>query len=312
VTADSLYEFIKEETDDPALSFSPERKAIIKDIANAAKEKFLELPLSDMSKITDIFVSSINGKDIGFYSEEESMQDFFDKYSMSGRIVKDFNGDYFHLNEAQNCSLKLNKFVRDEVTQDITISDAGDISKNVNVTWIQPQVYDDSLKLQYDPDGFFTYRAWVRLFVPLEVATFESDGLKRSGFLYYAPKEYNDDEMEKAVSDNIIRFDHRRLKEEDPIPGQELNVSYDLPSNLNYVANNGYKMLIQKHPGKSWGEKYIININQDGQVHTVEFILDRDKVVNYKDGIISVENYESKLDWLVELVDGLPLNLLDN
>lgn len=310
VTADTLFEFIKAETDSPELAYSAERKAIIQDIANAAKEKFSDLSLSQIPDITRIFVESVNGKDIAFYSTDEQMQDFFEEYYMSGRIIKDFNGDYFHFNEAQNCSLKLNKFVRDEIIQDIYIDEEGDISKEVHVYWEQPQVYDKSLKLQYDPTGNFTYRAWTRIFAPEDSYNFESDGLKRSTFLYYNPQQYYDEEMEKEVSDNVIRFDHRRMEEDDPIPTQELNVSYNLPDYLNYNKNDGYELLIQKHPGKSWGEPYTINIHHNGQVNTLIFTLDRDKVIKYKNGIISIENYTKSLDWLVDLSESLPFNIL--
>ncbi len=310
VTAESLFEFIKEETDDPALAFSPERKAIIEKISNAAKEKFVDLPLNEVPKIIRIIVDSINAKDIGFYSPENEMQEFFDKYSMSGRIIKDFEGDYFHFNEAQNCSLKLNNFVRNEITQDIYINDDGSIEKTVRANWEQPQIYEESLRLQYDPSGNFTYRAWVRIFTPEDSDNFDSDGLVKSGFLYYIPYDYYDEEMNKQVSENIIRFDHRRLEEEDPIPKQDLTVSYELPEYLNYEANGNYRMLIQKHPGKSWGEPYTINIHHNGQVHTILFTLNRDKVINYKDGIISIENYETSLDWLVDIAEGIPLDLL--
>ncbi len=312
VTADGLVDFIKEETDRPDLAFSPERKAIIKEIANAAKEKFTELPLTEVPNIVRIFVDSINAKDLAFYSNDLDVQDFFDQYSMSGRIIKNYEGDYFHFNEAQNCSLKLNKFVRNDLTQDIFINEDGSISKTVSVNWTQPQIWDESLELQYDSDGNFTYRAWVRLFTPEGSENFVSDGLKRSSFLFYQPLDYFDEEMNKHMSDNIIRFDHRRFSEDDPIPEQDLIVSYDLPRNLNYEINDGYKMLVQKHPGKSWGENYTINIHHNGQVHTLIFTLNRDKVINYKNGIISVENYETKLDWLVELTDSLPLDIFAN
>jgi hypothetical protein len=311
VTAENLFEFIKEETDDPSLSFSPERKAIIKDIANAAKDRFSELPLSDIKQIVNTFVDSINSRDIAFYSPNPGLQNFFDAYSMSGRMAYDFNGDYFHFNEAQNCSLKLNKFVRNDITQDVYINDDGSVSKKVYVHWEQDTVYEEDLRLQYDPTGHFTYRAWVRVFAPEGSDNFESDGLQKSGFLYYPPEVYYDDVMNKEVSDNVIRFDHRRLSEDDPAPTQDLTVTYDLPSYLNYEARGNYALLIQKHPGKSWGEPYTLNIHHNGEIYTILFTLDRDKVVRYEDGIITVENYESKLDWLAELIDTLPLEKLD-
>jgi hypothetical protein len=313
VTRENLFEFIKLETDDPTIFYDFEnRKNIIKDIANVAKKKFVELPITEMPKVARVIIESFNKKDIAIASLNPEVQAYLDSYNMSGKTEDNFNGDYFHLNEAQNCSLKLNKWVRDSVKQDIYIQEDGSITKNIEVKWEQPQVYDESIKKSYDTTGRFTYRAWIRLFVPDGSTNFESDGYLKSGFLGYIPQEYYDDVENKYVSDNIIRFDHRRLTEEDPIPGKSLNVSYDLPEELNYNSKGEYKLLIQKHPGKSWGEKYNINVFMDGQMHNVEFVLDRDKVVTFKSGIITVDNYNDSLDWIIELVDQVPFERLNN
>jgi hypothetical protein len=323
VTGESLFEFIKSETDDPSLSFSPERKQIIEDIANAAKEKFFELELENIPNIVQIFTNSIYAKDFSLASETDlELQAFFDKYGITGRITQDFDGDYFHLNEAQNCSLKLNLFVRNSVDLTATINEDGSIDRDVYVHWTQEELFDEERELQYSDLERFSYRAWVRIFAPPGVEetaeidpffgiskSFETDGLERSGSLGYIPQEYYDEVVNKYISDNVIRFDHRRFTESDPIAEQELNVSYSLPNNLNYIANgNTYELLIQKHPGKSWGEEYTVTIDDRGQTYTTSFVLNRDKVVTYQNGIISVENYENDLDWIVKLVNRLRLD----
>ncbi len=302
VTADTLFDFIKADTDDPSKSYSADRKEIIEQIANAAKEKFYELDIETLPKLVDTLVSGIKARDLAFFSPNPNMQAYFDKYGMSGEFAKEYEGDYFHLNEAQNCSLKLNKWVRNDVTQSINIAEDGSITRHVRVTWQQPQVYNDSLYNQYSPSTTYSYRAWVRMFMPIGTTAVSSDGLERSGYLWYYPENYYDEVLNKDVSDNIIQFDHRRFSDSDPIPGDELNVSYALPANLNYNSLGTYRLLIQKHPGKSWGEKYILNFYHNNNLYSVEFILDRDKVITYKDGIISVDNYDRSLDWLVQLV----------
>jgi len=305
VSAENLFDFIKQETDKPELSYSPERKAIIKEIANTAKEKFIDLELAEVPNIVRVMVDSFNAKDIALYSKQNELQEYFDKYGMSGRTENEFDGDYFHLNEAQNCSLKLNKFVRDTVTQSINIDESGEITKDVNVKWEQPQIYNEALKLQYSPTDAFSYRAWIRIFAPPETVEFDSDGYQKSGYLGYYPQEYLDEVENKAVSDNIIQFDHRRFSEDESIPSKELNVSYKLPEDLNFNDKKVYKLLIQKHPGKSWGEEYVININHSGKSYNVEFTLDRDKIVTYRNGIITVDNYQDKLDWATQMAESI-------
>lgn len=307
VTADSLYAFIKAETDSEENRGDPERKSIIKDIANAAKKKLFEFKMADMPKLINAMIKSIQAKDIGITAPNHPELDaYLNKYGFNGEIIKDFNGDYFQLAEAQNCSLKINRWLRNEVTQTINISDTGDITKHVYTKWYQPEVYQDAYYDQYDIGGRFTYRAWVRLFMPNGSSNLDSDGYQNSGYLYYYPKEYYDSDVDKYASDNIIQFDHRRLKEEDPIPTQELNVTYSLPADLNYAETGTYRLLVQKHPGKSWGEKNTVVINHQGQEYKVEFTLDRDKVISYRDGVISVDNYNKNLDFILNLVEKVP------
>lgn len=309
VNAETLFDFIKSDSDKPELSFSADRKRILAEIANAAKKKFFSLPVDALPKLADTFIESITAKDIALMTDEEDLQAFFDTYALSGRIEKNFSGDYFHLNEAQNCSLKLNKFVRNSVDQKVIINDDGTIDREVNVTWEQKEIFDESKKLIYDGTGKFTYRAWVRLFTPSrEVGTydpfvFESDGFKASNWFPYRPQEYLDKEMDKYMSDNVIHFDHRRYSEEDPIRGTQLNVSYSLPEELNYNQRGSYSLLIQKHPGKSWGEPYEIEIQHKGQTYKTQFILHQDKVLRFKDGVITIENYHKELQWVQDLMN---------
>lgn len=306
VTADGLYDFIKADTDSVENRGNPERKAIIEKIGDAAKKRIAELGFEKLPQFLELILKSFYAKDLAFAAPRDAeMQEYLDSYSMSGKFAKEYDGDYFHMNEAQNCSLKLNRWVRNRVEQTISIDDNGDIHKDVWVKWEQPKVYEERYENQYSGSLNYSYRAWVRFFTPIEVETYESDGYFKSGYLYYYPKEYNDEVMNKAVSDNIIQFDHRRWAEEDPIPSQDINVSYDLPQKYNYNDRGVYKMLIQKHPGKSWGEPYKITINHEGQEYVVEFVLDRDKVLTYRNGIISVDNYNKELDFLLDLANKL-------
>ncbi len=310
VTADTLFDFIKADTDNAENAGSAERKLIIEKIANAVKEKLFDLEVDQVESIVSLLVKGFISRDMAITSTDQNIQSYLDKYNMSGRFAQEFDGDYFHLNEAQNCSLKLNKFVRDEVTMDIGITDEGKIHKKVKVEWTQPEIYKESLALQYSPSINFSYRAWVRFFLHPEVSDIESDGLSKSGYLRYAPVEYYDDVLNKKVSDNIVQFDHRRFSEEDPIAGEDMTINYWLPELLNYNQVGRYKLLVQKHPGKSWGEKYTININHKGTNYSVNFILDRDKVITYRDGIIRIDNYNKDLDWLNDLIDDIPFEVL--
>lgn len=313
VYADNLYDVIKSQTDDPTLAGDPNRKSVIGEIGKAVKEKIETMPISDFPKVAEIFIRAFQAKDVSLASfKDESMQAYFDKYGFTARTVNDFDGDYFQLGEAQNCSLKLNRWVRNSVQQVIKVADDGGISKEVFVHWTQPQIYSDAFDGQYSANTSFSYRAWVRVFMPEGSYNIDSDGYKQSGYLYYRPQNYYDSIMDKRVSDNIIQFDHRRFKESDSIDKKDLNVFYNLPDSINYKVDGEYKMLVQKHPGKSWGENYKIIIREGGMEYTTEFVLDRDKVVTYSNGVIIIDNYDKKLDWLLSTANKIPFEKISN
>lgn len=313
VTAEKLYDLIKSQTDSVENRGNPERKSIIKDIANAAKKKLFEYKLEDMSHLITAMVTSIQAKDLGIYAPDNTeLEEYLRSYGFSGETAHNFDGDYFQLSEAQNCALKINRWLRNDVTQTINIDNNGSISKLVHTKWVQPEIYQDSYLDQYDMSGRFLYRAWVRYLMPNGVSNVSSDGYDYSGYLYYLPVEYYDDVVQKYVSDNIIQFDSRRVSAETPIPETQLNVTYNLPESLNYNDKGSYKLLVQKHPGKSWGELNTVIINHEGQEYKVEFVLDRDKVVTYKDGVITVDNYNKSLDFILNLVDEIPWDSIKN
>ncbi len=314
VTADTLFSFIKAETDneDKYQAYDKDRKEIIGQISDAVKEKLFNLPYSDIPKIVDLIVKSFQARDLGLESTNPDMQAYFDEYGMSGRYAKDVKGDYFSLGEAQNCSLKLNQWVRNDVNHYVGIKEDGTVYREVKVKWRQPQIYNGIFYGQYDSTLRFAYRAWVRFIMPVDSYEINSDGFSRSGYLYYYPKSYYDETLNKEVSDNIVWFDHRRFDESDPIEKEEMNVSYELPSTINYINDGEYTLLLQKHPGKSsWETHYVTVRDIDGQTYTIETTLDRDKIVRFKDGVISVDNYDQSLDWLkTDIIDRLPFDKL--
>lgn len=311
VTPENFYNIIKSQTD---TIVGESRKDIIKNLANLAKEKFFNLKPSDLPKILDVFIKSFYAKDLALISPNNLiMQEFFDRFNLSGRIPKEFNGDYFQLSEAQNCALKLNNWVRNSVEHTVYINSDGTISKKVATTWTQPQVYSKKIPpFQYDTTKQKIYRAWVRYLVPKNSTDFNSDGYSKSDYLLFYPQNYFDPIINKEVSDNIIAFDHRRLKEEDPIPSTTLTVEYSLPKSINFKTNQEYSLLLQKHPGKSWeeddyaspgGEKHFINIILNGELFSTSTSLDRDKVIIFKNGAFEVVNYNTSFDWVVNTIE---------
>lgn len=303
ITAENLSEAIFDQTS--TAYFDPSsRKSFIGEVATVAQEKVNSLQAEQFPEIFKTMISTMQAKNIAFASKNDNIQDYFDSLGISGRVEKNFDGDYFMFSEAQVCALKSNSAIKNEVTQNITIQQNGLVSKDVKVRWYNDTVYDPDKHL-----GVLTiyqnhlYRAWIRFFTPEGTEFTSTDGYERSRYIYY-PQTYVSDVMERETSDNVIWYDYRRNTESDPPTEYDLNISYTLPGEINYEEDGSYRMLIQKHPGKR-EEKYTINVNHDGKVTSTELRLTRDMVVTYRNGIISVEAYDQRLDEYADLIDNL-------
>jgi hypothetical protein len=280
-----------------------ERKSNIGRVAKAAEKELTSISSSKLPDVITTLIKTIEAKNIAFSSKDPAMQEYFDKLGLTARIKSDFQGDYFHLNEAQVCGLKANFYLYDTVQQTISIADNGTVSKSVRVEWVNEKVYDPNENEIISSSRSFPYRAWIRFMAPPGTDFIYTDGYAKSRYLYY-PENYYDAPMDKEVNDNVIWFEHRRMTEADPVRTYDLNVAYNLPEIANYTEEKGYQMLIQKHPGKK-AEKYIISISYKGKEFKTEFILDRDKVVSLKNDEIKVTDYINPLDdynWMLKSI----------
>ncbi|MBD3329188.1 DUF4012 domain-containing protein [Candidatus Dojkabacteria bacterium] len=285
----------------------PSRKYAIGEVATVAKQKFTELPSSEFPEFGKTMIETILEKNLVFYSKNPSEMKYFDEMGLAGRVEKDFEGDYFHLNEAQNCALKANVYIYDTVTQTINIAEDGSITKDLNVEWVNEKFYDPAEEEILSGTSNFRYRAWVRVMAPPGTQYISSDGFVKS-YNFYTPVSYYDKSIDKEVYDNVIWFDHRRLYETSPVKRHDLNIQYELPETIRYTDDEGYQMFVEKHPGKR-DEKYIVTINHNGEALSIEFELDRNKIVSYKDGVLEVNDAPSPLDTYDEWLDVLSKEL---
>ncbi len=301
LTSDNLAKEIFSETSSAVFDPST-RKSFIGEVATVAQQKVNDLDAKKFPEIFKKMIHTIQARNVALSSKDTEMQAYFDELGLSGRVEKNFDGDYFQLSEAQVCGLKSNFFIRNTVEQNVIIGDDGVVSKDVQVHWTNSTVFDINKHRHILTDlPRYNYRAWVRFLTPQDTKYKFSDGYEKSRYIYQ-PQTYFSDVMEKQVIDNVIWYDYRRNTEADPPTEHFLNVSYQLPDTINYKTDNGYRMLLQKHPGKQ-NEQHTINIQHRGQVTSVTVKLDRDKVLTYRDGVISVEDYTHRLDEYADMLD---------
>jgi len=228
-----------------------ERKGFIGDLMNTLIDKILNSPPEKFEPLFQTFLNEANEKHLLFYLHNKDAQALVEKFNFAGRI-KDYDGDYLHVNNSNFAGLKANLFVKQKIEQDIVTTSDGTITKKVSVTLNNP-----SEKLA----GWLNsnYRNWMRIYVP-EKSKLVSKVIQQDF------KEAQD--LEKKVFESFSVT---------PILGSSTTTfTYEIPFKVK--PGEEYKMLIQKQAGLD-ATKMIIRLN--GKV-VEEFDLLADKEIKLK------------------------------
>lgn len=192
-------------------------------------------------------IEEMNNKHMLFYFHDEIWQNFAQEYNFAGRI-KDYDGDYLHVNDANLGGLKSDYWVEREVNQKINIADDGTVTKEVAITFYNRGAYDGWLNAQT--------RTYTRIYVPLGSKLISSEGGD-----YGSNAEVSED-LGKTVFANFTRTS--------PLTSQTIKFTYELPFKLKGVGLLGkkdYKLMVQKQSGLGKPQpnlnrpKYTVEIN---------------------------------------------------
>jgi len=229
---------------------SSERKGIIGDLMDSMLEKLLSAPPEKFPKILETFRAALDQKNVLFYFHDQQAQELAEELNYAGRI-KEYEGDYLHVNNANVAGLKGNLYIKAAVEQDVTIADDGAVNKKVKVT----------LRNTEKADGWLNsvYQNWMRVYVPKG-----SKLTEKKVFADFAEKG----ELGKTVWESFSRTA--------PLKSSETSFSYQLPFKIK--KGETYKLLIQKQPGTT-DPHMIIRIN--GKLEA-EFDLKKDTEMEFK------------------------------
>jgi hypothetical protein len=232
------------------LTGSSERKGIIGDLMDSMLERLLSAPPEQFPKILAAFRSALDQKNVLFYFHEEQAQKLAEDLNYAGRI-KEYDGDYLHVNNANVAGLKGNLYIKAVVDQDITIADDGTVNKKVKVT----------LRNTEKADGWLNsvYQNWMRIYVPKG-----SKLIEKKVFSDFAEKG----ELGKTVWESFSKTP--------PLKSSETSFTYELPFKMK--RGDIYKLLIQKQPGTT-DPHIIIRV---GGKQIQEFDLEKDTEVEFK------------------------------
>lgn len=227
-----------------------DRKAILGVLMSQILAKLVGTETEKIPQAIETVVRLANHKHILFYMHDEETQKAFAKLNWIGEI-KQFDGDFLHINDSNFAGGKSNLYVEQRVLQDIKIKD-GKVSKKITIEYKNPEPFGVWL------NGI--NRDWVRFYVPIGSKLISGKG-SEDGVRQIK------DELEKSVFEAFVTVR--------PQNSRKLEIEYEVP----YSPKGEYKLMIQKQPGAKDFE-YEVKIN--GSKKT-EFKLDSDK--EFKFGI---------------------------
>lgn len=219
------------------------RKRIIGPLMNSVLANAMGQPKEKLAPLFEAGFKSIMEKHVIFYLMDEKVQSAVVDFGIGGTI-KDYKGDYLHVNDANLGGRKSNLYVTQEVLQEIELAKDGSVEKTVTITYKNPQKYDGWLNS--------VLPNWVRVYVPKGSQLIASEGLETKADPY--------EDLNKTVFAG-----HFELR---PEGVSKVTFKYKLPMKF----SKEFKMLIQKQPGTD-GPLYTINLGK----HEEEFYLKTDK-----------------------------------
>jgi len=224
----------------------PGRKILIGLLMEAIQAKVFEAPKDRWPALFNICVELLLDKHILLYSFDGEVQAMFERYNLSGRI-KDYDGDYLHVNDANFAGGKANWYVKERVEKEVK-EENGKVVSTVTISYENPEPFSE-----WNPP----YRDYVRLLVPKGSKLISSEGS-----IYEVTTE---EDLGKTV---FVGFNITK-----PQDKSSIKFVYELPEGL--VDINNYKLLIQKQPGTN-AHEYTVTVGD----HVVEFELRRDKEIS--------------------------------
>jgi hypothetical protein len=253
---------LEELADKPVSGTNLSRKAVIAPLMHSVLANAFQSPKSKMPLLFEAGMKSIAEKHLLVYLFGQKAQKAVEAFNLAGRI-KDYDQDYFHLNDSNFGGAKSNLFIRQKIEQKFEIGQDGSVTKTVTITYTNPA---PASNCNLEKGGLCLnglYRDWVRLYVPKGSTLISAGGLEGEAKTY--------EELGKTVFEGFYG-DKFPLN---PKSFTKVSFKYQLP----FKAKKGeeYRLLIQKQSGIEAYE-YVVDFNGQQQ----EFELRTDQEFKFK------------------------------
>ena len=240
--------------DRPVGYFKENRKGILGDLMYALFYKAIGYsPSKYWGNLMQTMYQNLQEKHILLYFVDNDIQKSVEQINFSGKI-KDYKGDYLHINNVNFAGAKSNMFVDETIT-----SETKDSQREVTINFKNPYPHSDC---NLERGGLClnaTLRNWIRFYVPKGSKLISLQGSTKKVQTY--------DELGKTVFEGFLEV---------PTQGQAtVIVKYTLPSNIDL---SNYSLLIQKQPGVE-NQKWKVELNNRS---LFDGVLEMDKEIKTK------------------------------
>ncbi len=219
-----------------------QRKDILGTLMYAIMQKALKSsPKLYWGPLVQDMITQANNKHILFYLYNDDAQKGIESLNVAGRI-REFDGDYFHLNQANLGGAKSNLFVREAVVQDVKIGEDGTISKTITMQYKNPYPPSDCNLERGNLCLNGVLRNWFRVYVPKGSTLVDSKG----------------SEVKVATSEDLGKTVFEGFLTVRPQGSATFVITYTLPFKLE--SGSVLPLFIQKQPGTTNNE-YTIKVN---------------------------------------------------
>lgn len=234
------------------------RKSLLADLMQALMQKALQSsPSQYWGPLFQQALSDAQQKHVIMYLFDDDAQQGLEALNWAGRI-RDFEGDYLHINDANFGGQKSNMYVTKSVVVDYNVADDGQVNKKVHIEYKNPYPHSDC---DLESGGLClnaTLRNLQRIYVPEGSALKDSIGSQ----VTVDTKEG----LGKSYFEGFLTVS--------PQGKAEIEYEYTLPFKLD--RDSTLPVLIQKQPGLA-GDMYEIRVNGN---KVEEFDLITDKELN--------------------------------
>ncbi len=216
--------------DRPVNYVKENRKGILGDLMYALFYKALGFsPSKYWGTLAQTMYQNLQEKHILLYFIDSDLENSADKINFAGKI-KDFNGDYLHVNNVNFAGAKSNLFVSEVMDSKTSFDSGGSVSRQITITFRNPYPHSDCSLERGGLCLNAILRNWIRVYVPKGSRLIDFRGSRTKVNTY--------EDLNKTVFEGFLTVD--------PLGKAEVDIKYALPSS---ISSNNYQLMVQKQPG---------------------------------------------------------------